>query len=117
AKAAKAAIALSVCACSAFAASDFIRVRGSNELRITDNMLAAFTQETALSERAIQAAADFALTLIQSPGPSRITDREHRELPHSDVDWRHRKRRNSLPSTPPARPPTRSIAPVFERSR
>ena len=58
-----------------FAAGDFIRVKGSNELRIMDGLLAAFTQETALSERAIQAAADFALMLIQSPGNARITHR------------------------------------------
>jgi len=97
-----------------FAASDFIRMKGSNELRIMDNLLATFTQETALSERAIQAPADFAVMLIQSPSHS-IKDQRQRERPYSDIDWRHEKRRTSLPSTPPARPPTRSIAPVLER--
>ena len=44
-------------------------MKRSNELRITDNLLAAFTQETALGERAIQAAAHFVLMLIQSNDP------------------------------------------------
>ena len=101
----------------AFSLRQTISLKGSNELRIMDNLLATFTQETALSERAIQAAADFALMLIKSPGHPQITDRGQREHSPSDVDWRHDKRRTSLPSTPPARPPTRSIAPVFERSR
>lgn len=93
-----------------FAANDFIQMKGSNELRIMDNLLATFTQETALRERAIQAAADFALTLIQSPGHPQITDRGQREYSSSDVDWRHDKPRTSLPSTPRERPPVRSIS-------